>query len=316
MTIERGGGSPVSGIASDYANLADDETVTGDWLFSNGLSIGPEGARTQLKSSLSTVNLVQMGPYFNIESNNTSYGGLYFNQYTHTSGETRRIDAYYAMDVQVSTSGVRANVWNTSTADSQIVSGDRLANLNLTATNADLVFGNYSGGCVGAKAAEVYATMNGAYMMSLTSGGAAFGDPTGSYQGAGTINCEGIYVNGVSVSGGASQVEYTGSVNLAAAATSVLNLTHGLGTDDVSVRIIAKSVYSGSKIDDYIISWARPDGLGGVVRGAGNPTWDIQITAAPSAGDVKVTIKNTYTLTQDITYSIIITDISGVSAGP
>lgn len=140
--------------------------------------------------------------------------------------------------------------------------------------------------------------------------GLVVGTPTGAGKGVGTVNAQsGFYENGVKLAAVPAQYTTTGTTaSIASGAEVSVVITHGLGTDNVIVDLIAKGDVSGGKFN-----WAAAIRtfseynkivLGHHSQGGGAVTFPV--TTAPAAGQVVIRFRNIYVLSQTISYIVIV----------
>lgn len=95
------------------------------------------------------------------------------------------------------------------------------------------------------------------------------------------------------------------TASLAANASETLTVTHGLGTDNVKVLLMAKASGSGGEQWKWAVLATRPDGMWTQLLGDGNGNAGAAITS-PSAGQVRINAINRGANPQTITFSYTI----------
>ena len=113
MTIFRGGGSPTAGVGTDYANLGDDEVVTGAWRFADNVVIG--AASTIGDSCISSSKGLILNQYSTLVGMTSSLA-LIYNGFYDSGWNIEKVKNDYTNEIWMGTTGIFLAAYNTGVA--------------------------------------------------------------------------------------------------------------------------------------------------------------------------------------------------------
>lgn len=281
---------------SDLVDKSDTEAISGTWTFTNALGTFGGIAEANLvdKSASETIsgswNFTGAGNIFNgiaeadlVDKSALEYiTGIWRFQGDLIADRTSDVDA--GIRFQNSATGA-------STADGGYIYTE--------ATTKHLKIRNYDGNVV------IGNTLGVNYEAYFhTDGGFVVGSPTGASNGIGSINVStAYYVNNKKVRDSNDEYDYSNTTGiLTAGGFVVVDLTHGLGTDDVIVDMVAQ-ISNGT--DDWGMFAIDADQYTTTILGRLNSSAPISVTS-PITGKVSVVIENTSGSTGTILYRVTI----------